>query len=611
MKKILPIILLILLLGGLTLSTNAINHVMEDNAVPAPEFVSIDPDGTPGGSFIFVENANVTIEYTADRYDTEGLILLGTGSNLTADYSDYRAINFTLIDSFEGKSTFEVNVTLTSFTIFYAYAWNNELSNGTMEEFDFFDKIEGHQTWILTGPQYPVFSEIIGGISTSNPQEYYVVEGTEVSIIYTVIDPHNNQSVTLMIGNNETEVYNHDVLTKLSMNQIDHDNDTDISTFRYNYTLNQRVVFFTANSTLGWERQILNPDVPVVHRITNGFSFSSIFSESLGEYTDIDNINVTLSSKNESSEDEFFLRYKVLENSTSDTIIVNWTSISFGNNITYVLDNDTNNFNTSIHEYRILLPLFNISQVVQIQTYVEYKTGSYNETNPVDIIIKDSRPSISLTANNASITNKGEEFIEFSFSNVRSTVKNATIQSNYTSSTSIKGEANFTIGFEDDGEIIEGTHVVVIIVFNEMNQSRNETLYYYIDTRAPNADFLTAALTSTDNDGFITIEFNFTDSYPTDKGIDLATLDWGDGTVQNVTSLSSANHLYRNNGTGTHSLILTVYDLAGNVNTTTLEIQVNVALSETSSVATSPAPLYPAIIALSLATYAAKMKKRN
>ena len=181
MKKILPIMLLILLLGGLTLSTNAINHVMEDNAVPAPEFVSIDPDGTPSGSFIFVENANVTIKYTADRSNTEGLILLGTGSNLTADYSNYRAVNFTLMDSFEGKSTFEVNTTLTSYSVFYAYAWNNELSNGTLEEFDLFDKVQGHQTWILTGPQYPVLSEVIGGSTTSNPQEYYVAEGKEVT----------------------------------------------------------------------------------------------------------------------------------------------------------------------------------------------------------------------------------------------------------------------------------------------------------------------------------------------------------------------------------------------------------------------------------------------
>ena len=216
-----------------------------------------------------------------------------------------------------------------------------------------------------------------------------------------------------------------------------------------------------------------------------------------------------------------------------------------------------------------------------------------------------------MTANNESITNRADEFIEFSFSNVRSTVRNATIQSNYTSSTSIKGDTNFTIGFEDEGEIIEGTHIVTILVFNEMNQSRNETLFYYVDTRAPNADFLTPALTSTDDTGFITIDFNFTDSYPTDRGVDLATLDWGDGLVQNITSLSSANHLYRTNGTGTYSIILVVYDLAGNVNTTTLEIQVNVELSETSSVATSPSPLFPAVFALAVVTYAVKMKKRK
>ena len=113
--------------------------VAEDIGVPAPSFVSITPDGNPSGSLIFDENETITIRYTADRLKVEGLILLGSGSNLTSVSNGAQAVNFTKISSLKDLSTYEVKINVTTYTIFYAFAWSGSVTNGTSEEFDEFD----------------------------------------------------------------------------------------------------------------------------------------------------------------------------------------------------------------------------------------------------------------------------------------------------------------------------------------------------------------------------------------------------------------------------------------------------------------------------------------
>ncbi len=598
------IIIILLIVSSLPLT---ITPVVAAN-VPAPEFVSMTPDGS--GSFVVSYNTTVTITYTADRFAVDGVILLGTGSNLTTNYNE-KLINFTAMNSHRDKTTYELNITITSYTVFYAYAWSGSFSNGTTENFENFDGVNGHQVWVQNKETYPVFSTIQNAEARSGTIEYYAPLGKLVTIIYTSIDPFDNQTITLSLSDNETGVFNSSLSTRVTMTKLSHESTTNTTTFGYNYTINQRLVFFTAFNIYGWERKMSNPEVSIVHRITNGFSFSTTFSESISKYTDIDYITLNLTSYNESNDDEFYFRYQVLENKTSDNILVNWTSVSFGVNISYTIVNDTNNYNTTEHIYQASInQKFNVSQVVKVQAYVKFKGGMYNESDPVEIEIHDSRPNIKILSRNETYTNEKEDLVKFEFSNVRGDVLNASIVSNYTASASIKSLDNFTIGFTDNnGDVVDGTHVVTILVFNTLNRSRSVNILYYVDTIPPTASFNNTNPTTTDDSGFITIHFSYEDVSATATGIKYATLDWGDGLVMNATGLKSANHQYRNSTAVT--LNLTVFDMAGNSFSVTFDISVVIKENNTSTTNNVPIELFPIMSAIISIIAIIKKRKKN
>lgn len=571
------LILSLLFIGSLPLITPII---AESNEVPAPLFVSITPDGNPSGSLIFEENETITIKYTADRFSADGLILLGTGSNLTTSFNNEKAVNFTKVSSLKDKSTYEAVINVTSYTIFYAYAWSENITNGTIEEFDLFDGVEGHQLWVNNQVIYPEFETIES--ATVSSSGFYTSQNSDVTIVYSIKDPNNDTTITLSFGNNDTEVFDNDVTDQYAMLRFDHDTETNYTTFKYNYTHSQRIVLFSAFSENGWERQALDASKEVIHVITNGFSFAKSFTEDLDKYTDIDNIELNVTSFNETNDDSFFVRYRSFENESAVDNDVEWEIIALIANISFSLQNDSNNYNTTVHDYNANLPKFNVSQVVEIQAYVEYKTGTYNESTPVKILIKDSRPTINISTLNNTITRNVNATVAFSFSNVRGDVLNATLLSNYTSSLNIKDKDNSTVDFTNStsGEIINGLHIAEILVFNTLNQSRMVNIFFSVDTIAPVAEFLTSD-TITDADGKATISFDFNDAESTSTGIKFAELDWGDGIAINVTSLKSATHYYRINSTeGSFTLTLTVYDKAGNMIEITSTIITNIKTTE-------------------------------
>ena len=75
------IIFIILFLGTIPLNSSAQISIAEDISVPAPEFLSVGTGDIPSDNLIFNNGSEVFIKYEADRYEVEGLILLGTGRN--------------------------------------------------------------------------------------------------------------------------------------------------------------------------------------------------------------------------------------------------------------------------------------------------------------------------------------------------------------------------------------------------------------------------------------------------------------------------------------------------------------------------------------------------
>ncbi|MCY3410227.1 MAG: PKD domain-containing protein [Candidatus Heimdallarchaeota archaeon] len=589
----------VLLLAMLCLSSLPMTPIYAQTAgeVPAAEFVSITPDGTPAGSFFYNINETITITYTADRFDVDGVKLLGTGSNLTENINT--AMNLTKVSSFQGKSTYSVDINVSSYTEFYAYAWSVSFDNGTNEEFDRFDGLDAHPLWIIDGPQYPKFSTILGAEARND--QYYAPIGKEVTIRYTVVDPHDNLTLTLALGNNATEPFS-SIATKIIMSNVSRSGN--INTYEYNYTLTQRMVFFSAYTEYGWEREAINPETEKVHILTNGFSFTKAFSEITSQYTDIDHIKLNVTAYNQTDDDAFYVRYRSFNNDSDNAEATNWTINAFPANISYSLNNDSNNFNTTEHVYQYDFGTFNVSQVVEIQAFVEFKTGIYNESVPARITIQDSRPTIDILSGNYTILNKQNATIEFKFSTIRGEILNATLTSNYTAEIDITDKINGTVSFGNE-TIINGNHSAWITAFNDLNRSRTVLVLFHIDTIPPTANFAATSETKTDSKGKITIFFSFADAEATGSGVKFAEVDFGDGIAINATDLDQASHVYRKGGY--FIITLTVFDKAGNSFSTEIEV-----LSEyipPTTTTDSPINLVFTVLGIGIAVITARRRK--
>ena len=122
MRTKLFIIITFLLIS--TLPVTMITHgETDDNPIPPlPKFIAVVPRGD-AGNHIFAVNTTVVIKYQADRFDVDGLILVGNGSGLVEDPESPLAVNFTKIGSIRDISTYEVELNVTSYTYFLAYSW--------------------------------------------------------------------------------------------------------------------------------------------------------------------------------------------------------------------------------------------------------------------------------------------------------------------------------------------------------------------------------------------------------------------------------------------------------------------------------------------------------
>jgi hypothetical protein len=598
MKSKFLIILLILVISSYPAQylTNGQSEVKP----PAPDYGGITPIGT-NLQTVYETNTTVTIFYSADRFQVHGLVLVGSGSGLNLDPLNGR--NLTKTGSSGPTSDYEIQINVTGYTYFYAYSWYNSLTNNTKEILDRKDAAPGHQMWTEDGSQYPVFTDVDGatpeveGIPRSENEQFYAPIGTNVTIIYEAQDPINSTSITLSLANSTNDLYNETLSQRFTMDQVTFAEDVEgveVSRFEYNYTVTQRIVYFTAFNDYGWEQIIDNE--PVSHAITTGFNFNATFSESLNQYTDIDPIVFNVTTVNATADDVFKYRYRYFENDTTEDPTAEWQEFDFVS--TLVNQEEQNktvdgvNFTQTVSIYNGVIDLnFNVSNIFEVQIFVTYFGSSYNATVPNEInkiIIQDSRPELVLLTDEEIITNQSTGFIDWEQSTLRGSIENVTISSDTTDLSSVVTNfENFTLSFIDTGEtVIEANHTITLTAFNtfevvnisDPNQARytvyvshSITALYVVDVTAPTPSFIS---NSTNSMGRVTINFNWEDLGLNPTGVTYATLSWGNGIIIDATSLSEARHTYRRSGT--YTITLNVTDKAGNFQVITGQIEVSV-----------------------------------
>lgn len=597
---------------------------LEDVSVPEPIFDRVFPKGDDTPS-VYQINETITIFYETSRTDVEGMILLGSGSNLTENLDDEDNLRyFELESSFRDESFYEIELNVTSYTYFYAMTWFNTIDNHTYEEIDFEDNALGHQLWVKDQAEYPEFVDL----ENAELQEgaYYAPLETNVSVIYDVLDPLNNTELLFVTANSTEDLYNRTIANTNQMVLLEN-RDNNVSRFIFNLTITQRLTFFTALGEFGYERD--TESELVNHRITTGFNFNVSFSVEDLTYTDLDPIVFNVTSVNQTDDDEFSYRYRYFENETSDDPLLNWTEVSIMTDLieSKEVNNtiDDLNFTSEINVYRVHLDIdLNISQKLEIQAYVEYLEGSYNESDPYVIIIRDSRPDFVLLSGNNTITNANSTLVEFELTTVRGEIEAALLSSNFTSEIVIKGEINQTVKFTNvNATTIEGNHTVTISITNEftilnitafnetidVQRQRNVTLIFTVDISPPLITNIVIDRSLVDSDGIVEISFMVFDERRFDSGISLIKLSWGNNLTINATGLNSARFQYYFKGE--YNITITAIDKVGNkevLNAGIVKVEMNQFIRETTT-DDSPLDISNVIIPLVLGTLIVRARK--
>ncbi len=131
MKFKFTLLLILLFFSLLPISMASVNLNDNHNPMTMPVFISLNNTGTPTNSYIYDNQTVITINYKADRYNIDGLILLGQGSNLTENKDNLgQNRNFTKDYSLRDQSYYSIQINVTSYTYFYAYAWYGSYENG-------------------------------------------------------------------------------------------------------------------------------------------------------------------------------------------------------------------------------------------------------------------------------------------------------------------------------------------------------------------------------------------------------------------------------------------------------------------------------------------------
>ncbi|MHA2253461.1 MAG: PKD domain-containing protein [Candidatus Kariarchaeaceae archaeon] len=607
MKLKFSLIILLLVFPTITTQIGSLDSIQPQQVtVPAPVFVSLIPSGEPEGSYIFQINQTIEIQYLTTRNEVDGILLLGNGSNLVQEFDHPDVLEFKLDRSQKNVSWYKIELNVTSYTQFIAYSWSTVKSNGTYEEINFKDGATGHELWTTEGQQFPIFDKITDDTSNLRVEgdHFYSPIGSNVSIVYTAQDPLNDTSVTLVFSNTSEGLYNDSVSKKVPMDQFEFANENQ-SRFIYNFTLEQRLLYFTAFNDYGWERKfaIVNEH----HSITNGFFTEVDYSQGFDEYTNVDDIIFNVTAYNETVDDEFFYRIREFENETSKDPLEEWQEINIDlNKINSTLVNLTLTYNTTKDTYQVNLGKFSVNRTIEFQPFVRYLTGTHYLSDPSRIVIQDAKPRITLLSENNTYIRSPNATIRFSFDTVRGSIENATVKSGILTETLLSNFDNYTISFLDNlQEIVEGDHIIILNVTNSLpifNSSdplfltQTISIVFKVDFTAPVVNFDVDNPTETHDEGKITLKFNYTDSTIVDSGIRYVLLSWGDGITINATGLESASYKFRSSGV--YTITLTAYDQVGNSNSTSFTVTATVTPFSTTIKRETPLELSSIIVGL-------------
>lgn len=618
-RKITVALFFVILLFGSTMPQLGVQaDQIEQESVPAPIFVSISKDDQALTSNTVAINDTVSIQYKADRYTVDGIILLGQGNNLTENVTLAESNNFTLSfdSSAKAYSFYSIEVNITEYTKFYAWAWSGTINNGTREELTNFDQDrEGgdafHYIWVENALIYPTFVTVDNAFFDTEVNGYRVNNETQVTIKYEVSSTTNtseDRTLYLVFSDNSTNVFNASRSTKVQMVWTSF--DTDTHTFALNYTLNSlRLTFFSAYNSRGWERS--DAATPKSHLLTSGFSFVSTYQGlHEDEYSDVDLINLNVTVYNITAVDIVFLRYKIFNETTEDA--ANWTDVELTVvKNTYIENATVSNTTITVFNFGLNYTL-NVSQSIIIQAYIKYYNySSYLGASRFNIV--DSLPVVNLINKEITYSNNATNIVFYNTTTTKGNLTSAMLyyglnNTNLNTSKSVLSavdlnslSANTTLTLE------EGTYKIMLNVTNTLNRTSSDFIYIVVDFTSPSGAATLNNETSALNAGLVVLNLEFIDEGVNDTGIKTIIINWNDGTVENATGLTSVAHTYRK--TGEYTINIEVIDFAGNMYNFTKIVSVVVPVQTDTTTRNSPISIFAVILACFATTLVVKRRK--
>ena len=587
--------------------------VSQSGTPPAPEFVSISPEKT-----IYAIGEAITVEYRADRFEVDGVVIVGEGSNLSLNPEN--SLNMTLKRSYREYSYYSITFNVTSFTKFWAWAWSGSITNGTAEALEpFAHGDKAHYIFVEGQQMPPSLKEVIGGEQDLlHPTEYYVPQGNQVTIRYEIINSTGNETLYIAFSTNKTLLYNDSVTLPESTDPnngyilferemtlkeyIQKVVEPDVSIYEFNVTLNTRMLYFAARNDIGWEIDQTTLD-PRVNILTNGFSFNStVFDEN---FTESDTIAVNITAYNASSYDSFMFRYRIYENLTTDEPS-NWTDIALTTPLDQYVSNITG-WNTTVVVYNVTLGPFEPNKTIEYQAYVKYLGDTQNESRNLlqRFSVVPSTPYGHFTLEDKIYTNAENFTLLWSAGSFKGDVTNITLLVNGTLEAIILGEENYTLLLPS-----EGIYLLELNVTNSLNISAivdNMTLV--VDRTVPLVSFIGLSNDSTYTSGDI-IRIRYSDNSTFwDSGIEKVIVDWGDGIITVATNQTEIQHSYLIGGS--YNITITAFDKAGNNNSVSITVTVTPVSIPTSTKEEAPLSVIPFLLGLFVLSAILVVKKRR
>lgn len=567
----------------------------------------------------FLNGTLITVEYSISRLysgDLSGIVLVGNGSEFELDPIDGLALNFS--ESIKERSYYTGTFNLTENTYFKAYGWIGDITNGTYEEVEYFNHLgPWHYLYINEEGTPPEFDSIINATSTGVPNVYYAPANQinySIVISYRVYGASVNDSVTLALS-----VYR-DKITNASLDIFGSEiifvpmvwaniSASTYEVFNTTITLTERTIYFCANNSYGWDswgETGLLEDTMNIYKINNGFHFES--KTYLSEpHTEVDQVNITITSYNASDSETFGIGYYVVESSTNDTEIISWTMEEAIFETEYNTTKD-NGYNDTIREYSLLLGPYNVGNILYYQAYNIYYGEIYNETTGTlySLSIYDSRPQLTLRPLNETYFNNEEVTFSYKIELVRGNITGVLFDYGDGSSLDIL-PLDETHSFNYTYASVTSRYTTTLYVNNSLGTSNNISTLIIIDLDGPLANILSHTDNSVNiTDGFVELYFNYSDDY---SGVWYVYLDWDDGTVSNITGVNYAYHNFVLSGE--YSVTIMAVDKAGN------QFNVSVVFIIELPVQTTPQLSPYGVVAVIIATialssfYSLRKRRRN